>query len=62
MPNLINARYLLGEHSLKAQIAGHLALTLSDDFPDSAAEVVVVIASAKDGATTSGAQCVTDTC
>jgi len=49
MPNLINARYLLGEHSLKAQIAGHLALTLSDDFPDSAAEVVVVIASAKDG-------------
>jgi hypothetical protein len=49
MPNLINARYLLGEHSLKAQIADHLALTLSDDFPDSTAEVVVVIASAKDG-------------
>jgi hypothetical protein len=49
MPNLINARYLLGEHSLKAQIADHLALTISDDFPDATAEVVVVIASAKDG-------------
>jgi hypothetical protein len=49
MPNLINARYLLGDHSLKAVIADHLALTESDDFPDAAAEVVVIIASAKDG-------------
>lgn len=49
MPNLINARYLLGDHSLKAAIADHLALTESDDFPDAAAEVVVIIASAKDG-------------
>jgi hypothetical protein len=49
MPNLINARYLLGDHSLKAAIADHLALAESDDFPDAAAEVVVIIASAKDG-------------
>jgi hypothetical protein len=49
MPNLINARYLLGEHSLKAVLADHLALTASDEFPDAAAEVVVIIASAKDG-------------
>ena len=49
MPNLINARYLLGEHSLKAVLADQLALTTSDVFPDSEAEVVVIIASAKDG-------------
>jgi hypothetical protein len=49
MPNLINARYLLGDHALKAAIADHLALVESDDFPDAAAEVVVIIASAKDG-------------
>jgi len=49
MPNLINARYLVGEHSLKALLADELALTTSDVFPDSEAEVVVIIASAKDG-------------
>jgi hypothetical protein len=49
MPNLINARYLLGEHSLKAMLADQLALTESDVFPDAAAEVVVIIASAKSG-------------
>ena len=49
MPNLINARSLLGEHSLKAVLADQLALTTSDVFPDSEAEVVVIIASAKDG-------------
>ena len=49
MPNLINARYLLGEHSLKALLADQLALTTSDVFPDAEAEVVVIIASAKDG-------------
>jgi len=49
MPNLINARYLVGEHSLKALLADQLALTTSDVFPDAEAEVVVIIASAKDG-------------
>ncbi|CAB4676916.1 MAG: hypothetical protein F2658_00440 [Actinobacteria bacterium] len=49
MTSLINARYLLGEHPLKAEIAELLALVPSDTYPDAQAQLLVLIASAKDG-------------
>ena len=49
MSNLINARYLLGEHPEKMQIANLLGLAEIDILPTSEAEVVVVLASAKNG-------------
>ena len=49
MTSLINARYLLGEHPLKAEIAQLLALVPSDSYPDTQSELLVLIASAKNG-------------
>jgi hypothetical protein len=49
MSNLINARYLVGKHPLKTEIAHSLGLTESDLFPASDAEVVVILASAISG-------------
>lgn len=49
MSSLINARYLLGEHPLKAEIAQSLVLVPSDSYPDTQAELLVLIASAKNG-------------
>lgn len=49
MTNLINARYLLGEHPLKSEIAQLLDLVPSDTYPDSQVQLLVLIASAKEG-------------
>ncbi len=49
MTNLINARYLLGEHPEKKQIANLLGLTEISNLPSSDAEVVVILASTKNG-------------
>jgi hypothetical protein len=49
MGSLINARYLVGKHPLKTEIAHSLGLTESDNFPDSDAEAVVLLASAVTG-------------
>ncbi len=49
MSNLINARYLLGEHPEKMQIANLLGLAEIDQLPTSDAEVVVILASTKNG-------------
>jgi len=49
MSNLINARFLLGEHPEKKQIAKLLGLEIIEALPSSDAEVVVILASAKTG-------------
>lgn len=49
MSNLINARYLLGEHPEKMQIANLLGLAEIDQLPTSDAEVVVILTSTKNG-------------
>jgi len=49
MSNLINARFLLGEHPEKKQIAKLLGLEIIESLPSSDAEVVVILASAKTG-------------
>ncbi len=49
MSNLINARYLLGEHPEKKEIANLLGLELIEVLPSSDAEVVVILASTKTG-------------
>ena len=49
MSNLINARYLLGKHPEKKQIANLLGLTEIDQLPTSDAEVVVILTSTKNG-------------
>ena len=49
MSNLINARYLLGKHPQKMQIAESLSLQAIDKFPTTDAEVVVLLASTKSG-------------
>jgi len=49
MSNLINARYLLGKHPEKMQIANLLGLAEIDQFPTSDAEVVVILTSTKNG-------------
>ena len=49
MSDLINARYLLGNHPQKLQIAHSLDLQVKDKLPTSNAEVVVVLASTKSG-------------
>ncbi len=49
MSNLINARYLLGKHPEKKQIAKLLGLTEIDQLPTSDAEVVVILTSTKNG-------------
>ena len=49
MANLINARYLLGSHPQKKQIAEILGLTQGSDFPTEPAELVVVLASTVTG-------------
>lgn len=49
MSNLINARYLLGEHPEKKQIANLLGLIEISNLPSSDAEVVVILASTKNG-------------
>jgi hypothetical protein len=49
MSNLINARYLLGKHPEKMQIANLLGLAEIDQLPTSDAEVVVILTSTKNG-------------
>lgn len=49
MSNLINARFLVGNHPQKKQIAQLLGLLESQDLPPSDAELVVVLASTKSG-------------
>ena len=49
MSNLINARYLLGEHPEKKKIAQLLGLVPTDVLPNSDAEGVVILASTKTG-------------
>jgi hypothetical protein len=49
MSNLINARFLLGQHPEKKQIAKLLGLEIIEALPSSDAEVVVILASAKTG-------------
>ena len=52
MSNLINARYLLGNHPQKKQIAQLLGLQEIEKLPglnDAAAEVLVILASTKSG-------------
>lgn len=49
MSNLINARFLVGDHPQKKQIAQLLVLQESKEFPPSDAEVVVVLASTQSG-------------
>ncbi|NBU93363.1 MAG: hypothetical protein EBS18_02210, partial [Actinobacteria bacterium] len=49
MSNLINARFLVGNHPQKKQIAQLLGLVESQDLPPSDAELVVVLASTKSG-------------
>jgi hypothetical protein len=49
MSNLINARYLLGEHPEKMQIANLLGLAEIDQLPTSDAEVLVILTSTKNG-------------
>lgn len=49
MTNLINARFLLGEHPEKKQIANLLGLTEISNLPSSDAEVLVILASTKSG-------------
>ncbi len=49
MSNLINARFLLGKHPDKKQIANLLGLKPIEDLPSSDAEVVVILASTKTG-------------
>ncbi len=49
MSNLINARFLLGKHPDKKQIANLLGLEPIEDLPSSDAEVVVILASTKTG-------------
>lgn len=49
MSNLINARYLLGKHPEKKQIANLLGLAEIDKLPTSDAEVVVILSSTKNG-------------
>lgn len=49
MSNLISARYLIGNHPQKKQIATMLELTCIDALPAADAEVVVVLASTKTG-------------
>lgn len=49
MSNLINARYLLGKHPEKMQVANLLGLAEIDHLPTSDAEVVVILTSTKNG-------------
>ena len=49
MSNLINARYLLGKHPEKKQVANLLGLAEIDHLPTSDAEVVVILTSTKNG-------------
>jgi hypothetical protein len=49
MSNLINARFIVGNHPQKKQIAQLLGLLESEDLPPSDAELVVVLASTKSG-------------
>ena len=49
MSNLISARYLLGNHPAKKQIALDLGLIDTDQLPSADAEAVVVLASTKTG-------------
>ncbi len=49
MSNLINARYLLGKHPEKMQVANLLGLAEVDHLPTSDAEVVVILTSTKNG-------------
>jgi hypothetical protein len=49
MSNLINARYLLGKHPGKKQVANLLGLAEIDHLPTSDAEVVVILTSTKNG-------------
>jgi hypothetical protein len=49
MSNLINARYLLGKHPEEKQIANLLGLAEIDQLPTSDAEVVIILASTKNG-------------
>ena len=49
MSNLINARFLVGEHPQKKQIAQLLGLQESKELPQSDAELVVVLASTQSG-------------
>jgi len=49
MSNLINARYLLGKHPEKIEIANLLGLIGIDQLPSSDAELVVLLASTKNG-------------
>ncbi len=49
MSNLINARFLLGKHPDKKQIANLLGLEPIEELPSSDAEVVVILASTKTG-------------
>lgn len=49
MSNLINARFLVGDHPQKKQIAQLLGLQESKELPQSDAELVVVLASTQSG-------------